>query len=434
MSKILLLGAGFVTAPLVEYLHQKGHHLSIASQFIEEAETLIAGRENMTPFKVNVTDQDDIRQLIQPADIVLSFVPYQFHIAVAKVCIDEKTPMVTASYTHADMKALDEQAKEAGITILNEIGLDPGIDHMTAMQMIDEAHEKGQKVDAFVSWCGGIPAPDAADNPLGYKFSWSPMAVLTASSNDAKYLSKGGEETIKGENLLTSMRDVDISDELKLRGYANRDSMGYKQAYNIPEVQTLLRGTLRYKGFGQIIDAAKHIGLLSGESFSSQLSSWQELMQQLESTSSFDLSDKVKEAFNWLGCYSEEAISSDSPIKAFCELLTEKLKYEDGEQDMVVMQHRLVLVDSDGTRHFHQSTMVEKGDKNGFSAMAKTVGYPAAIAADMILSGKIDRKGVCIPVTRDIYEPILSELAELRIGMDDIVIQGVAEAEFLNNL
>ncbi len=434
MSKILILGAGFVTAPLVDYLHKKNYHLSIASQFIEEAQALVDGRENITPLQVNVTDQSELKELIQPVDLVLSFVPFQFHTTVAKVCIAEKTPMVTASYTHADMWALDEAAKDAGITILNEIGLDPGIDHMTAMQMIDQAHEKGQKVEAFVSWCGGIPAPEASDNPLGYKFSWSPMAVLTAVSNDAKYLSQGEEKIIKGDDLMQSMRDIEIDKDFNLRGYANRDSLGYKEAYNIPEVKTLLRGTLRYPGFAQVIDAAKNIGLLSNEPFSSKPTSWRQLMQDLSKSSDTQLTDQTKQAFAWLGCDSEEPVSGDSAIQAFCSLLTEKLKYQDGEQDMVVMQHRLVLADQDGNRHLHCSTMVEKGEKQGFSAMAKTVGYPAAIAADMILSGKITRKGVCIPVTKDIYEPILLELEPLNITMREEIIEGQSEAEFLSHL
>ncbi|TQV76981.1 saccharopine dehydrogenase [Aliikangiella marina] len=441
MADILLLGAGFVTGPLVDYLHGKGHKIIVGSQFLYEAEELVAGREGLTPKQVDVTSQEALGELVEKADLVISFVPFQFHVAVAKICIKHKTSMVTASYTHEDMWALNEQAKSAGITILNEIGVDPGIDHMTAMQTIDEAHEKGLKVEALVSWCGGIPAPEANNNPLGYKFSWSPMAVLSAVSNDAHYLSNGEKKSILGDELLTSMRAVTLTKDLELKGYANRDSLGYKEEYRIPEVKTLLRGTLRYPGFGPVIEAAKNIGLLSHEQFASQSpNSWQSLMTMLTGVEASELEAKltndveINRSFNWLGCFSEEPIVGDSPIQAFCNLLCDKLKYEDDEQDMIVMQHRMILVDDEQNKIFHRSTLVEKGDKNGFSAMAKTVGYPAAIAADLILQGAITRKGVCIPVTKDIYQPVLAELDKLNIRMEEKLITDQSEASFLNHL
>ncbi len=439
MSNILLLGAGFVTGPLVEYLHQKNHKITVGSQFLYEAEELVAGRDNLTPLQVDVTDNKQLAELVREADLVVSFVPFQFHVAVAKICVQEKKNLVTASYTHEDMWALDDEAKAAGITILNEIGVDPGIDHMTAMQVIDEAHEKGEKVEALVSWCGGIPAPEASDNPLGYKFSWSPMAVLSAVSNDAVYLSRGEACEIAGDDLLASMREVTLTKDMELRGYANRNSLGYKEEYRIPEVKTLLRGTLRYPGFGKVIDSAKKVGLLNNQAFGDTApTTWRDLMSELTGVSdlennAFD-SAEMNEKFTWLGCFSEQAIKGSSPIEAFCSLLTEKLKYEDGEQDMIVMQHRMILTDEQGNKTFHRSTLVEKGEPNGYSAMAKTVGYPAAIAADLILQGEITRKGVCIPVTKDIYLPVLKALKKLGIEMEEKIIEDQSEASFLNHL
>lgn len=441
MANILLLGAGFVTGPLVEYLHQKKHHITVGSQYLHEAEELVAGREGLKPLQVDVTNNDELTELVKNADLVVSFVPFQFHVAVARICVAQKKSLVTASYTHQDMWQLNDAAKDAGITILNEIGVDPGIDHMTAMQVIDEAHAKGLEVEALVSWCGGIPAPEANNNPLGYKFSWSPMAVLSAVSNDAKYLRKGETKMINGDDLLASMRDVTLTEDMELKGYANRDSLGYRKEYRIPEVQTLLRGTLRYAGFGPIIDAAKKVGLLSNESFAGNVpANWGELMSRLSGVSendlakSFSADPQINEHFSWLGCFSDEPINADTPIQAFCSLLCEKLKYEQNEQDMIVMQHRMILKDKQQNKTFHRSTLVEKGDVGGFSAMAKTVGYPAAIAADLILSGKINRKGVCIPVTDDIYQPVLLELEKLNIKMREEIIQGQSEESFLNHL
>lgn len=440
MANILLLGAGFVTGPLVEYLHKKNHHITIGSQFFSEAQALVAGRDNLVPLQVDVTNNDELQGLVRAADLVISFVPFQFHVAIAKICVAEKTSMVTASYTHQDMWALNQAALDADITLLNEIGVDPGIDHMTAMQVIDQAHARGDQVEALVSWCGGIPAPEANNNPLGYKFSWSPMAVLSAVTNDATYLRSGEAKSIPGQELLRSMRDVTLTDELELKGYANRNSLNYKKEYNIPEVKTLLRGTLRYPGFGEVIDAANQLGLLSRESFSESPQSWRELMQQLTQLDDNRLetnlteSTEVNQAFQWLGCLSLEPVKGKSPIEAFCNLLTAKLKYQEGEQDMIVMQHRIITVDPSGKKTFHRSSLVEQGDKGGFSAMAKTVGYPAAIAADLILQGKISRKGVCIPVTSDIYEPVLAELNALNIRMTDLVISHQSEESFLNHL
>lgn len=440
MANILLLGAGFVTGPLVEYLHKKNHHITVGSQFLYEAEELVAGRDGLTPLQVDVTNNEELSELVKGVDLVVSFVPFQFHVAVAKICIEQKTSLVTASYTHEDMWKLDESARDAGITILNEIGVDPGIDHMTAMQVIDEAHDNNQSVEALVSWCGGIPAPEANNNPLGYKFSWSPMAVLAAVSNDAQYLRSGDRKSIAGEDLLGSMRDVTLTRDMELKGYANRDSLGYKEEYRIPEVKTLLRGTLRYPGFGSVIGAAKKVGLLSKEGFAEQPKSWQQLMSDLTGTSADNLAtaltdDKqINQSFEWLGCFSQEVVTGNSPIEAFCNLLCEKLKYEENEQDMIVMQHRMILVNENGDKTFHRSTLVEKGDVGGFSAMAKTVGYPAAIAADMIVSGVIERKGVCIPVTQDIYKPVLKELQKLNIEMKEEIITHQTEDSFLNHL
>ncbi len=441
MAKVLLLGAGFVTGPLVDYLHSKDHEIIIGSQFLPEATQLVNGRKGLTPLQVDVTNKKQLTELVEKTDLVVSFVPFQFHVLVARICIEQKTSMVTASYAQPEMLSLNQAALDADIIILNEIGVDPGIDHMTAMQVIDQAHDRGEQVEALVSWCGGIPSPEANNNPLGYKFSWSPMAVLTAVSNDAKYLRNGQLKHISGNSLLTLMKAVSFNAELGLKGYANRDSLTYQTQYAIPEVKTLLRGTLRYPGFGKIIDAAKQTGLLSDETFPGKTpDTWKALMCDLtglsgtESLTSFYSDTAISDCFKWLGCFSDEPVAGDSPIAAFCQLLSDKLQYEKGEQDMIAMQHRFVLVDKNGVKKFHRSTLVEKGEAGGFSAMAKTVGYPAAIAADMILSGQITRKGVCIPVTRDIYEPVLEVLKSVNIMMTEEIVVDQNEDSFLNHL
>ena len=262
MSKILVLGAGFVAGPLVKYLSYKGHQITVASQFIDEAQALANDYPEIDISELNVTDADSLGALVKLHDIAISFVPFQFHLNVAKQCIKYSKHMITASYETEDMKALDQQAIDSGIVILNEIGLDPGIDHLSAMRIIDEIHEKGGQLDSFTSWCGGLPAPDYNDNPLGYKFSWAPRNVLTALLNEATFLKDGEIIRVPSEDLLLNTYSIDISEDLKLEGYPNRESVNYRDIYGISEAKDILRGTLRYKGFSAILQACKEMGLL----------------------------------------------------------------------------------------------------------------------------------------------------------------------------
>ncbi|WP_144393413.1 saccharopine dehydrogenase C-terminal domain-containing protein [Pleionea sediminis] len=412
-KKILILGAGLVAAPAIEYLARREENkITIVSNILSEAQALAGDRDGNTAAAADVTDKSQMSDLIASHDLVISLVPYIFHVAIAELCIEHKRPLVTASYVSPEMRALNEKAKQADVLILNEIGLDPGIDHLTAMKVIDEAHDKGAGVKSFASWCGGLPAPECNDNPIGYKFSWAPRGVLLALRNEASFLKHGKKETIQPSQLLASAQPVDLGTDFELEGYPNRDSTPYREAYNMPENQNLIRGTLRYKGFSEVFDCAHQVGLLSTEDKPDVALSWSDWISASLEKNSIKLSSEVQDAFEWLGLFGDDKLpDAPSILDAFCQLLLSKLSFKEGEYDMIALQHKFEI-EYQGKSEYLSSTLVVKGDPNGYSAMAKTVGYPVGISAQLILDGEINDKGVHIPVLRHFYEPILDCLAE----------------------
>ncbi|MFT5520334.1 MAG: saccharopine dehydrogenase (NADP+, L-glutamate forming) [Enterobacterales bacterium] len=418
MSNILVLGAGFVAAPLVKYLIKRNHQITVASQFLHEAQVIKDEFPEISINEVNVTDEDSLGSLVDKHDLTVSFIPAPFHIRVAKQCIKYAKNMITASYETPEMKSLQQQAIDSNITILNEIGLDPGIDHLSAMQIIDLIEAEGGTLDSFVSWCGGLPAPDSNNNPLGYKFAWAPLGVLMALLNEATYLKEGEVVTVTSAQLLKTLQEVTISPELELEGYPNRDSVSYRDIYGIRNAKEVLRGTLRYKGFSDILQCCKELGLLDDSPHQiNSNQSWKALLEYQKSDLSDYLAeqkDDVVEALKWLGLLDDEHMmpESDSIINAFCHLLMAKLAYTEHEKDMVVLKHQFRSTNSHGETEFRESTLILEGDVKGYSAMAKTVGTPAAIAADLLVTGKITRKGVILPMTKDIYMPLLKALRE----------------------
>ncbi len=419
MKNILVLGAGFVAEPVVEYLSRRSENqITLANYVLAEAKNLASKFSGVKAIQLDVANQDEVKKQLKGFDLAVSLVPAPFHAAIAKACIATKVSMVTASYESDEMRALAKEAKDADITILNEIGLDPGIDHLSAMQIIDKAHEKGESIDCFVSWCGGLPAPEFNDNPLGYKFSWAPKAVLMALLNEAKYLHQNKAVEVSSDQLMDWTQPLEVSG-LKLEGYPNRESISYKEVYGIEESSTLLRGTLRYQGFSEIIKGAHQLKLLSTETIeTADNMDWLEFLKLLNANKKLDklllnLSVKAKEALTWLGCFSHTKISKKStPLDIFCDLLVEKLQYLNNESDMVVLQHKFVITKASGEEYFISSTLKVIGDPNGYSAMSKTVGYPVAIASQLILDGAFKKAGLQLPVSKELYQPMLKCLKD----------------------
>ncbi|KAI8820791.1 Saccharopine dehydrogenase-domain-containing protein [Fimicolochytrium jonesii] len=437
-QNVLLLGSGFVAAPLVDYLLRAPHRsVTIASNSAEEATRLANGRANAPVTGLNVADKEALAGLVAKHDVVVSFVPATLHPTVAEACINEGKNMVTASYISPAMQALNDRVKRANLTILNEVGLDPGIDHLTAMQLFDEVKEKGGKITSFVSWCGGLPAPEASNNPLGYKFSWSPKGVLLAGLNSAHFKRDGEIIQVPGSQLFESRTTASIAKGFALEGIPNRDSLKYVDLYNlgdISDLDTMFRGTLRYTGYCDLMATFRDIGLFNDVERTDLKSgvSWADLTNELlgidagsdvrtaianvlaskgKSPSEAHL-DTVVSALQWLEMLSPHTPlhPSSTILDAFCAHLQKRLVYAPTERDMVAMHHEFGIKWRDGSREKRTSTLFAYGEVGGYTAMAKTVGLPAAIGAEMLLDGQLRGKGVIAPMTKEIYEPMLRKL------------------------
>jgi saccharopine dehydrogenase (NADP+, L-glutamate forming) len=336
------------------------------------------------------------------------------------------------------MLELDEEAKKAGITVMNEIGLDPGIDHLYAVKTIEEVHNAGGKILSFLSYCGGLPAPEASDNPLGYKFSWSSRGVLLALRNAAKYWKDGKVVDIASKDLMSTAQPYFIYPGYAFVAYPNRDSTPYKERYNIPEAQTIIRGTLRYQGFPQFIRVLVDMGFLSDEENAAlkEPISWKEATQKIlaaDSNQEGDLKwaissktkfedtaekERILSGLAWIGIFSDEKIiPKGNPLDTLCATLEKKMQFEEGERDLVMLQHKFVIEHKDGSKETRTSTLVEYGDPKGYSAMAKLVGVPCGVAVKQVLDGTISEKGILAPMTSKINNPLMEELKKYGIEL-----------------
>lgn len=433
MKKVLCLGAGLVARPFIHYLSEHGFHVVVASRTKSKAESLIEGCANAEAVAFNIaTDDKLLEDLTTKVDLVCSLLPYTFHVKAAKVAIKHKKSFCTTSYISDEMNALENDAKKAGIILLNECGVDPGIDHMSAMQIIDHVHNNNGKIVSFTSFTGGLPAPDANNNPYGYKLSWSPRGVLLAGRNDAHFLRDGKEVKIKGADLFQNCEPMEVPGMGTFEGYPNRDSMSYLDIYNIKETKTMLRGTFRNTGWCETLDKIADLGLLDIEERSLSGMTYADVMRDLTSAGEGDLKDAVAKfckidadsmvisRFEWLGLFDEREIDSkvNTRLDALCTLFEEKMNYAPGERDMIVMHHEFIAEYPDKKQKI-TSTMVDYGIPNGDSSMSRTVALPVAIASRMILEGRINLTGVHRPIIPEIYDPILEELAALNISLEE---------------
>lgn len=328
---------------------------------------------------------------------------------------------------------LDKEAKEAGITVMNEIGLDPGIDHLSAVLTIDEVHKAGGKVLSFWSYCGGLPAPEASDNPLGYKFSWSSRGVLLALRNAAKFYRDGKVVEVEGPELMAEAKPYFIYPGYAFVAYPNRDSTPYKERYSIPEAQTIVRGTLRYQGFPEYIKALVDIGFLveDEKDFLKEKRTWKDATAKIIGSSSdkeediiwaissrtkfkdTEEKDRILDGFRWIGLFSDQEITPrGNPLDTLCATLEQKMQYEKGERDFVMLQHKFLIENKDGSKETRTSTLTEYGDPKGYSAMAKLVGVPCAVAVQQVLDGTLNEKGILAPMSPEICKPLMKTLTE----------------------
>ena len=436
-KNILIFGAGMVAPPVIKYfLKNTEYRIVVADQVYSKAEKLAGNSERTKPIKLDINEGTKVDEEISRADAVISVLPYAFHPVVAEYCIKQRKHLITASYVNDSMRKLDERAKAAGIILLNEIGLDPGIDHMEAMRIIHKIKDEGGQIDSLISFCGGLPAPEANTNPLGYKFSWSPLGVLLAGKNQAEYLRNGRNVKVAPEDLFKNPEKINIEGIGELDGYPNRNSLPYIDIYGIQSATTMLRGTLRYKGWCPFIEAAAEIGLLGEESNNWKGFSYESMMRELiQETGNADIkialsnflqldidSDVIK-AFEWLGFLQKKPLplESGSALDILTKNLQAKLQYKKGERDMIILQHLFYAKYPDGRSKEIKSSLIDFGIPDGDTSMARTVGLPLAIGARLILEEKINETGVQIPVIPQIYLPVLRELNALGIGFKEII-------------
>ncbi|KAH9940142.1 saccharopine dehydrogenase [Epithele typhae] len=448
--KVLLLGSGAVALPCAEYVVRDPRNaLTIACRTLKSAEAMAEGLRNTTAASLDAGSEDPAKQAaleaaIAGADLVISLVPYTHHVNVIKAAIKGKTDVVTTSYISDGIRALEPEIKAAGIVVMNEIGLDPGVDHLYAVKTIDEVHAKGGKVKEFHSYCGGLPAPECADNPLGYKFSWSPRGGLLALLNNASFLGAGQQVDVPGTELMGVAKPYYISPAFAFVAYPNRNSVPFREFYNIPEAETVVRGTLRYQGFPSFIQALKALGWLDLEkkAWLKEGMTWAEVSQQatgapdasestliarVEEICKFaDAADgrRIISGMKWIGLFSGEkaTVRDGTLLDTLCAQLETLMAYAPGERDLIMLQHKFVVEWADGKTDTLTSTLEAYGEPGGHSAMALYVGVPCGIAVQLVLDRKISTPGVLAPYSKEICDPLREILEEQGMGLVERVL------------
>ncbi|KAH7905556.1 Saccharopine dehydrogenase-domain-containing protein [Hygrophoropsis aurantiaca] len=455
-KKVLMLGSGMVAGPAVDQIcKRRDVELLVGSNSRSEGNDLVRAHSNASATLVDVTDLTTMSTLINEADVVISLLPVPFHPSVAELCIQHGKHLVTASYISPAMRDLHERAESANVLLLNEIGLDPGVDHCSALSLLGKLKDEKKRVVSFTSFCGGLPAPEHADGPLGYKFSWSPRGVLNAALNGARFKLRGTTMEIPGNNLLKHyFPEVPVSNVLKFEGLANRDSLPYAETYNLGKIDnltTVLRGTLRYPGFTDLMHSFTLMGLLQADAPSLiQPACWSDLgrlslekqlgtpipnearsfLSAMRTVMNSEQTENALRALDQLTSSSNGATlpalphKPSPPIELFTSLLAHQLNYRPGERDLVVLAHEIIAQpESSLATEVHTSSLITYGTANA-SAMSRCVGLPVAFAALKVLDGEVSVRGVHGPTDQGLYEAVLDGLQEVGLDMEESVRAG----------
>ena len=434
MRKILLIGAGKSTSALIKYLKEKSNEeklqLIIGDLSLANAEKFAGDHPNTKAIQLDIFKADQRQEAIKNADIVISMLPARFHIEVAKDCVNFNKNLVTASYVSDEMQALDEEVKQKGLTFMNEIGVDPGIDHMSAMQVIDRIRAKGGKMLLFESFTGGLVAPESDTNLWNYKFTWNPRNVVVAGQGGAAvFMQEGKYKYIPYHRLFRRTEFLEVENYGRFEGLANRDSLKYRSVYGLDNIKTLYRGTLRRVGFSKAWNMFVQLGM-TDDTYTLQGSEEMSYRDFVNSFLPYSPTDSVelKTRYNlkidqddvmWeklleldiFNPHKKIGIKNATPAQALQKILEEKWTLAPNDKDMIVMYHKFGY-EIDGKTNQIDSTMVHLGEDQTYTAMAKTVGLPVGIATLKILNKEIITTGVLRPITKEIYDPILKELAE----------------------
>lgn len=441
LRKILVLGAGKSTSYLMDYFLEKSIpenlHLTIGDINPEGIPSRIKDHTNCSVIHLDIFQYEDRRQAIGDSDIVVSMLPARFHIKVANDCVDLNKHLVTASYISEEIKALDDKVKEKGLVFMNEIGLDPGIDHMSAMQIIDHIREEGGKMLLFESFTGGLVAPESDNNLWNYKFTWNPRnVVLAGQGGAAKFIQEGSYKYIPYHKLFRRTEFFEIEGYGKFEGYANRDSLNYREAYGLHDALTLYRGTMRRVGFSKAWNMFVQLGM-TDDSYTIENSkgmSYREFLNlflpysptdsvelKLRHYLKIDQDDSKWEMLCDLNVFDgTKKIEKENatPAQGLQQILEDSWTLDQDDKDMIVMYHKFGY-EINGTKKQIDANMVVIGENHAHTAMAKTVGLPVAIATLAILNKQITTAGVQIPITKEVYDPILKELKNYGISFKE---------------
>lgn len=427
---IFLIGAGRSATVLIQYLletcAQNSWLLTIGDANVTLAHQKLNGHSSGKAIEIDINDTDKVTSIVKQSDLVISMLPPGLHGLVAIACLREGVHLLTASYLTDELYAMDEKAKAKNIIMLNECGLDPGIDHMSAMKVLDEIRDKGGEIIGFESFTGGLLASNSDANPWGYKFTWNPRNVVLAGHGVVKFIQNGRYKYIPYPKLFRRIEMIHIPGYGYFEGYANRDSLKYREIYGLDDIQTMYRGTLRRPGFCKAWNVFVELGATS-DSFQMEGVGDMTHRQFINSFLSYNPNDSVElklahylnldlegeemHRLTWLGLFEEEVIgiNEGSPAQVLEHILKKKWTMEENEGDMIIMWHKFNYL-LNGVEKEQHATLVAVGENQQNTAMAKTVGLPLGIAAKLILNGVIKSRGVCAPTVKDIYEPILDEL------------------------
>lgn len=437
MRNILIIGAGRSASSLIQYLlnksTQENLHLTIGDLSLELAQRKTKNHPNATAIALDIHNIDQRQSEIQKADIVISMLPAHMHIEVAKDCITFKKHMVTASYVSDAMQSLDAAAKENNLVFMNEIGLDPGIDHMSAMKIIDEIRDKGGKMILFESFCGGLVAPESDNNLWNYKFTWAPRnVVLAGQGGAAKFLQEGTYKYIPYHKLFRRTEFLEVEGYGKFEGYANRDSLKYRSVYGLDDILTLYRGTIRRVGYSRAWNTFVQLGMTDDTYIidDSENISYREFTNlflpyhpsdsveiKLRLQLGLEQDDIIWEKLLELDIFNPDkkvGLQNATPAQILEKILSDAWTLQPDDKDMIVMYHKFGY-EMNGVKRQIDSKMVCIGDDQTYTAMAKTVGLPVAMATLQILNGNITTPGVQLPINREVYLPILKELEEFGV-------------------
>ena len=441
MRKILLIGSGKSASYLLKYLLDKSSienlFITVGDLNIETAKRLIGNHKNAEAILLDIFNEASRKNAIKNADIVVSMLPASLHIEIAKDCILYEKNMVTASYVSPEMQALNDEAKAKGLLFMNEIGVDPGIDHMSAMQVLDRIRDDGGNVILFESFTGGLIAPESDNNLWNYKFTWNPRNVVTAGQGGcAKFLQEGTYKYIPYNRLFRRTEFLDVDGFGRFEVYANRDSLKYQNIYGLNKVKTLYRGTIRRVGFSRAWNIFVNLGM-TDDSYTiddSENMSYRDFVNaflpyspsdsvelKLRHQLKIDQDDIVWDKLIELDIFSAKksvALKKATPAQILQKILMDSWTLDKTDKDMIVMYHKFGY-EKNGKQYQIDASMVVLGEDQTYTAMAKTVGYPVAIATLAILNKKISVTGVQIPVIKEIYQPILTELKSLGITFNE---------------